>query len=111
MAFTHLLIFASFLALTFSQECDISGQCYNATLIGISIAENSKECLKNCQEAVDISGCNWYSYNQQTQICEFLQDCDQIDSVGCPTCISGEVTCPIYQCDLQGLCMVSFENI
>ena len=93
-----------------TQQCDITGQCFNATLIGIQIKENSKECLKSCQDLVEVIGCHWYSYNAQTQICEFLQDCDVIDNVGCPACTSGEVTCPIYQCDLQGLCMVGIEN-
>lgn len=88
-----------------AQQCDIQGECFNATLIGISITDNAKHCLEACKEAVDVSGCNWYSYNPQTQICEFLENCNDIQGIDCPQCVSGEVTCPIYQCDVHGLCM------
>ena len=88
-----------------AQQCDVEGECFNATLIGISIANNAKQCLKACKQAEDISGCNWYSFNPQTQICEFLDNCDDIQTDTCPNCVSGQVSCPIYECNLHGLCM------
>ena len=106
MAMRHFVYFTSFISAVISQQCNIKGQCYNATLNGISITSNAKKCLENCKEAVSTSGCNWYSYNPQTQICEFLDNCYMINAEGCPNCESGEVSCSIYDCDLPGLCLV-----
>ena len=96
------LISVCLIAFTSAQQCDIKGECFNATLNGISITNNAKECLKECKEDLD---CKWFTYNPDGQVCEFLNNCDEINAESCPNCLSGEATCPLYQCNLQGICM------
>ena len=96
------LISVYLIALSSGQQCDIKGECFNATLNGISITDNAKECLKECKDVLD---CKWFTYNPDGQVCEFLNNCDEINDKNCPNCLSGQATCPIYQCNLSGLCM------
>ena len=96
------LISVSLIAFTSGQQCDIKGECFNATLNGISITDNAKECLKEC---IDVLDCKWFTYNPDGQVCEFLNNCEEINDETCPTCLSGEATCPLYECNLHGLCM------
>ena len=85
-----------------SPQCGVKGECTSSHLNGISIVANAKECLKQCQEEPD---CEWYTYNPDGQICEFLEDCYEINDESCPNCVSGESSCPLYQCNVQGLCI------
>ena len=96
------LISVYLIALSSGQQCDIKGECFNATLNGISITDNAKECLKECKDVLD---CKWFTYNPDGQVCEFLNDCDEINDKNCQNCLSGQATCPINQCNLSGLCM------
>lgn len=69
-------------------ECGIEGECVG-TLIGIEAAADTRDCASDCWHT---NGCNFWTYNVATSICQFYFDCDEIDT-SCTTCISGEVDC------------------
>ena len=85
-----------------SPQCSVKGECTSSHLNGISIVANTKECLKQCEEEPD---CHWYTFNPESNVCEFLENCEEINVESCPKCVSGESSCPVYLCNLPGICM------
>ena len=46
--------------------------------------------------------CNWFTSFGEGGICNLYETCAFINEDTCPTCVSGEVECPI--CGLEGIC-------
>jgi hypothetical protein len=105
---TLLLLTLSFLGLTMGQDCFVPGGCVNSSLVGFSQTSDSRGCLEDCQVK---DGCNWFTYREQLNLCELFNDCNSLDQ-DCTECVSGEVSCPAYQCDIEGTCYVNiFWNL
>jgi hypothetical protein len=100
---TLLLLILSLLALTMGQDCFVPGGCVNSSLVGFSQPSDSRGCQVDCQVK---DGCNWFTYREQLNLCEQFKDCNSLDQ-DCTECVSGEVSCSAYQCDIEGTCNVS----
>ncbi len=83
--------------------CEASGQCLNSILLAGELRKNATECLKSCKE---YNGCKWYSYQPQVELCELFANCNEISETDCPDCVTGEVDCDIFKCNVIGQCQV-----
>jgi hypothetical protein len=108
MAFsTLLLLMLSILGLTMGQDCFVPGGCVNSSFVAVSHPIDSRGCLEDCQNQ---DGCNWFTYFNPSHICQIFNDCKSLDQ-DCTDCVSGEVSCSAYQCDIEGICIVNiFSN-
>jgi hypothetical protein len=100
---TLLLLMLSLLCLTMGQDCFVPGGCVNSSLVGYSHPSDSRGCLIDCQIK---DGCNWFTYREQQHYCQQFKDCDSLDQ-DCTECVSGEVSCSAYECDIEGTCFVN----
>jgi hypothetical protein len=100
---TLLLLTLSFLGLTIGQDCFVPGGCVNSSLVGFSHPSDSRGCLVDCQGK---DGCNWFTYSEQFNLCQLFNDCQSLNQ-DCTECVSGEVSCSAYQCDIEGTCLVN----
>jgi hypothetical protein len=100
---TLLLLTLSFLGLTMGQDCFVPGGCANSSMVGYSHPSDSRGCLIDCQIK---DGCNWFTYREQQHFCQQFNDCNSLDQ-DCTECVSGEVSCSAYQCDIEGTCLVN----
>lgn len=87
-------------------QCKIEEKCIDGILITSSTASDYKNCLTLCKE---LSNCGFITFLEeiQTSNCELFEICQETEA--CDSCISGEVECPNFSCDLKGLCMVCFK--
>jgi hypothetical protein len=102
MVFSTSLIL-TFLGLTMAQDCFVPGGCVNSSLVAVSHPRDSQACLEDCQNQ---DGCNWFTYSEQLNFCELFNDCKSLDQ-DCTDCVSGEVSCSVYQCNIEGICLVN----
>jgi hypothetical protein len=102
---TLLLLTLSFLGLTMGQDCFVPGGCVNSSLVDISHPSDSRGCLVDCQGK---DGCNWFTYSEQLNLCELFNDCQSLNQ-DCTECVSGEVSCSAYQCNIEGTCLVNIS--
>jgi hypothetical protein len=86
-----------------AQECFVTGQCTNSTLIAVTHPANSRACLADCKNQTE---CNWFTYNADTELCALLDGCQSLNQE-CQHCVSGEVTCETAHCNIEGICLVS----
>ena len=86
-------------------QCDVAEICSDGNLLKIVDSPNSKECLAICK---DLENCGFFSFlnDSPTSNCQLFEDCDETSP--CENCISGEVNCPNFSCQLSGLCLVNF---
>ena len=49
-------------------------------------------------------GCTQFTFVPETGGCVLNEGCPTLDIEGCPSCISGDVQCPVELCDVQGFC-------
>jgi hypothetical protein len=104
MAFsTLLLLILCILGLTMGQDCFVPGRCVHNSLVAVSHPSDSRGCLEYCQNQ---DGCNWFTYSNRLNFCELFNDCTSLDQ-DCTECLSGEVSCSAYQCDIEGICLVN----
>ena len=99
----NILVFITFLTLSNADQCNVRGECIDSDLLQITHANDYLECLKACQESSD---CNWYSYRKSQKYCVLYNTCSEISAEYCNDCVSGESTCPYYECNISGLCLV-----
>jgi hypothetical protein len=86
-----------------AKDCFVSGSCVDSTLVAVTEPMDSRICLEDCQNQ---EGCNWFTYSDRLHFCELFNDCKSLDQ-DCSDCVSGEVSCPPYQCDIEGICLVN----
>lgn len=68
--------------------CTANGECVG-TLLNVELTDSVENCLEKCQTQ---SGCKWFAYNKNSEICGLLETCQRIDDSE-HTWISGEVRC------------------
>ena len=67
--------------------CEAVGACLGVVLTFVT-AGSSEDCLEQCGRE---PGCSWFSFNQDTGICDLLETCPRVDEK--PGFVSGEVGC------------------
>ena len=83
------------------EQCFVSGECTHSPLISSAIKPGPNECLKSCQE---LDSCGWFSFDPSINYCLLFANCTQLDVETCPQCISGQSSCEVALCNLQGVC-------
>ena len=103
---TILVSFCLFLSSSAESStfCNIPGECYNATLVGVAEAESLEKCQTEC---IDTNNCYWFSYDYQIDLCELFMDCPTIEDDDSSSSVTFEVSCNLFQCNLPGICLVS----
>ena len=82
------------------QQCLIPGECIDSVVLKHLYTSNEHACLHACRH-MDPK-CHFFTYAPDSQLCELLLNCVTVSDSVCPSCISGEVTCPI--CWVSGQC-------
>lgn len=83
-------------------QCDLPEKCTYGNLLSSLTTQSYVECLTQCK---NLFQCGFVTFFDQIQVCELFEDCQETEA--CDSCTSGEVQCPNFSCDLQGLCLVS----
>ena len=88
-------------------QCNILGQCQRAQISHLITTSTPLECLQSC---VGFDDCKWYTFkgeeNEFELNCELFKTCETIaDNCYGHSCISGQNTCPMEKCELDGLCL------
>ena len=91
---------------SFALECDLAEKCTYGNLLASSTTKSYQECLSQCKET---ERCGFVTFFDQFKLCELFEDCSETEV--CDSCTSGEVQCPDFSCDLQGLCLVCIFGI
>jgi hypothetical protein len=93
-----------------SVDCHVSGACVEeSTAIANSNQHKEDDCIKFCRET---EGCKWYTFNKEDGNCEAFETCKKIANKDCPTCLSGQVECPLKsECNINGKCEGTVFNI
>ena len=95
----------------FSQRlpCDVPGQCTDGKLLTIKTFPDALNCLRECQNAMP--DCNWFTYkpDEHVENCKLFKSCATIsdESLQCDKCITRNISCIDFQCNINGLCQVS----
>ena len=76
--------------------------------MGLFSSSSSYECLDHCKGT---AGCNYFTQYETDAVCFAFRDCPTFAEGFCSQCISGEVGCSSFQCDLQGQCVGSLVGI
>ena len=102
--FTTLIICQ--IGITFADKCNLAEVCTDGNLLKIVDSQNSKECLTYCQK---LENCGFFTFLNDSTFanCQLYENCYETSS--CENCISGEVNCPNFSCQLPGLCFVSLN--
>ena len=84
-------------------QCDLAETCTDGNLLKIVDAQNSKDCLAICKE---LENCGYFTFFNDFPAanCQLYENCYETSS--CDNCISGEVSCHNFSCQLPGLCLV-----
>ena len=93
-----------FIKSSFALTCFEKGECLNSYLLDVAETESPQQCLVQCKQT---QGCNWFTLNPFFNHCELFSDCLTFSEASCPECISGEVGCSAYNCNIPGRCQVS----
>jgi hypothetical protein len=93
-------------AVVSAQQCFIPGECTNSLLVGATYPETSKECLEDCK---NLEQCHWFTFKSNGPQCELFKTCTDISVETCDDCLSGEVSCVVNECGIQGLCLVRYS--
>ena len=72
------------------QNCGIPGQCIDI-VVGVEQVSDENQCIVACQQN---PLCEFWTYNSDGGVCGLFEDCKSLDTIGCPTCVSGERNCP-----------------
>lgn len=71
--------------------CGLSGECIDI-IVALELVNDENQCIIACK---DEPLCGYWTYKASTGQCTMYEDCQEIDTNGCPTCIFGEKLCPI----------------
>ena len=99
-----IIIITFFLPSIFAQSCFVPGECTESNLISAQPTDDANGCLKLCQNTTE---CTWFTYITYAGLCETLKNCGLLSVSNCADCVSGEVTCTVPECNVNGLCQVS----
>jgi len=80
-------------------DCNLNGQC-DGHFLGSEVTSDISDCIYFCRETKD---CEWFTWNQEKEICVALSDCPYLDESK-PDTISGQRDCSVYTCGQQGFC-------
>ena len=86
------------------QQCYVPGIC-SGQLLGSLESHDRYQCLSAC---TDLRDCTWFSSNEKDGFCGLFQTCNEVSTEDCPECVSGEYTCPVLRCNLEGECQGTF---
>lgn len=69
-------------------NCNVPGMCIDSPLIDALDDSTVNSCLQDCKNALD---CQWFSWDQRVDKCLLFENCTQLTTEGCETCISGKI--------------------
>ena len=84
-------------------QCSMMGQCVNSDLIYAENAKTRQDCHQKCKNNDD---CYWFTYHASQKYCLLYANCGNITESGCDSCVTGEKNCDLYNCRIQGSCLV-----
>ncbi len=84
-------------------QCSMMGQCVNSNLIYEGNAKTRQDCHQKCKNNDD---CYWFTYHASQKYCLLYANCGNITESGCDSCVTGEKNCDLYNCRIQGACLV-----
>ena len=105
--FATLTVFVIGVSFIAALQCDVTETCTDGNLLKIVNVQNSKDCLAICK---DLENCAYFTFFNDfpASNCQLYENCYKTSS--CENCISGEVSCPNFSCQLPGLCLVSSQS-
>ena len=71
--------------------CGVPGQCIDVALGGTK-ASSVDACVIFCNADPN---CNFWTFNQDSDLCMTFPGCKEVDEVACPSCVYGERECPM----------------
>ena len=91
---------------TFCNE--VGKKCSGGLTLRIGSADDKYQCLKQCKERAD-GKCLWFSYDSKKKFCYQHDKCPKLLNLTVyEHFVSGEKTCPIFECNRPGLCVVRY---
>ena len=90
-------------------ECnEVGKKCSGGSTLRIGSADDKYQCLKQCKERAD-GKCLWFSYDTKKKFCYQYDKCPKLLNLTVyEHFVSGEKTCPIFECNRPGLCVVRY---
>ena len=108
MVVFHILVvlqIGSLVQTTTADRCFVPGRCEHSEYLHSTIVTNANDCLHNCQANPE---CSWFTV-EANGLCIEFSECVDLSAEVCPTCTSGESSCPeFYQCFNAGECHGTF---
>ena len=114
ITFTLAITFFVFSQTVGAQICNDPGICVDSFFLGSVSVNGTMDCLNACRLN---EGCNFATYlsncgPKECTNCLFFKTCEKLDSNTCPNCLTSSTTCPQPpQCDVPGICTVSYTEI
>ena len=97
-----IFIFAQLFVFSFAKTCDKPGQCVNSLFLGSISESNRHDCNQICQNT---NGCEYVSFDYESNVCLLFEECADISEKYCPTCHTTSNDC--IECNIVGACIVS----
>ena len=79
--------------------CNIPGECQDGFVLKTLGTQSYIECQIEC---FSTPGCNYFTFNDEVNMCIVFYNCTDITDTDCPDCSTGQRDCPI--CSVPGEC-------